>query len=267
VALAHDRPYCASFYREHAFYWPIADAAARLAQRAPEDWPARVELDALHAEAARNAQVPALSFVPYARRPRGESVRFEQLYDGAIARLRHVPTREGNWHDLFNALSFASFPRSKHALHARQAALLEARLRSSGGKLYRERTPEQDALTLLDEGGCVVAASEARIARLTGIGELTARDLLASDDGGPLWLAPFGHALSEHWVEGLRCPGACAVLLALSPRVLRAPRAELLTAIDGALARQLERADAFVRPSERARIELADLEPSAWVPW
>jgi hypothetical protein len=58
-----------------------------------------------------------------------------------------VPTREGHSHDFMNALVWSVFPKSKMALHQRQRRSLERR------KYHGNRTPEEDALAILDEGG------------------------------------------------------------------------------------------------------------------
>lgn len=76
----------------------------------------------------------------------------ERGYDAAIVRAGRVPTRPGDWHDLMNALIWATFPAAKRALHERQLALVEAR--GSGP----HRTPEEDALAILDEAGVLQCA-------------------------------------------------------------------------------------------------------------
>lgn len=64
-----------------------------------------------------------------------------------------VATRSENWHDLFNALVWLAYPRTKaviNALHARQIPL-------EGGRRGRLR----DLLTIFDEGGAIVASDDA----------------------------------------------------------------------------------------------------------
>ena len=65
-----------------------------------------------------------------------------------------IATRSGNRHDLFNALVWLAFPRTKAALNRRHvAALNEARQRKSAA-----RGSLRDALTQFDECGVIVAA-------------------------------------------------------------------------------------------------------------
>ena len=63
-----------------------------------------------------------------------------------------VPLREGNWHDLFNALAWLAFPRTKAALNRAHADELRAQ---PGGA----RNSRRDALTLFDESGVLVLSS------------------------------------------------------------------------------------------------------------
>ena len=61
-------------------------------------------------------------------------------------------TRAGSKHDLFNALCWLAFPRTKariNALHARE-------IPKEGGK----RGPLRDLLTIFDEGGAIVVGDE-----------------------------------------------------------------------------------------------------------
>ncbi len=66
-----------------------------------------------------------------------------------------IATRAGNPHDLFNALIWLAFPRTKAAFNRRHvAALNQARQRGSA-----VRGPLRDALTQFDECGVIVAGS------------------------------------------------------------------------------------------------------------
>jgi hypothetical protein len=56
-----------------------------------------------------------------------------------------VRTRNESWHDFLNALVWATFPLAKTALHRRQHGLVVPKA--------PRRTPEGDALAMLDEGG------------------------------------------------------------------------------------------------------------------
>lgn len=123
---------------------PLRPALARL----PRDrWPTHAELSSLTSE---------VEFVP----PRSHGNRL--YYELHIAETRQVETRAGNWHDLFNALVWITFPKAKSAINAQHAAILRER----GEAEAKRRSPERDALTLFDEGGVVVSSSSSELTRL-----------------------------------------------------------------------------------------------------
>lgn len=167
--------------------WPIAAALSRFEGGGV---PPVAEIDrALGARAGvRFVEAP-----PRGRR-RGTFDR-ASLYDARIVAQREVPTRGGNLHDFMNALVWASFPRAKMAIHERQHALIESRI--EGDRLPSMRTPEQDTLAMMDEGGIALLTADAELverATQSRDGDALAR-LVAS---GRTSAAVFGHALFEH---------------------------------------------------------------------
>jgi hypothetical protein len=262
VAIKHTRPFSVEALRESPWFWALGDAAAALPD--VDEWPARGALDRMHARAALAAGVPPLTFAPHVKRRRtrrGPPVELESLYDGSIA-LRHaVPTREADWHDLFNALVFTSFPRSKHALHLRQFEQQRTRIGAGDRRLANARTREQDTLTLLDEGGCIVAGQGALLAELSALSfEALPSALDAGVARGALAVAPFGHALFEHVIARYACPSSFAVFV--EARELPRERAALVAAIDSAFASVLGSAERLQSPAELRRLDLATL--TAW---
>lgn len=95
----------------------------------------------LHFEAARASSVPTAA--DYER----------QIHDAGT-----VPLRAANWHDLFNALVWLVFPRTKAALNRAHAAQQRHAPAAAGGRGRR-----RDALTLLDESGVLVLSSSAEV--------------------------------------------------------------------------------------------------------
>jgi Protein of unknown function (DUF3025) len=73
-------------------------------------------------------------------------------YEARIFATGAVPTRPGNIHDLFNALVWLTFPLAKAALNERHIKAQCAITPSPN------RSPAQDALTLFDECGVIVAS-------------------------------------------------------------------------------------------------------------
>jgi len=192
----------ARFFEQDPRFWPIAPAARAFAEHT--DFPAPEELVA-----------PGVSFVSArkprrARRPTAPDI----AYDARILR-GEVPTRPGSWHDFLNALVWATFPASKRAVHALQAALLERARLPGSGALPNARARAHDALALLDEGGVLVLTAQAETLTLG-----------------------FGHALYEALVRG--GPAVTASALCFEVSRLPAP-AEAAAVADALLAARLQK--------------------------
>lgn len=263
MALVHRVGWEPQFIARSPWFWPLGQAATRF--EAHTDWPTVADFDRLYAELSAGKDVRALRFGDNVRKQDkriGGRVNLDALYDARIAKHGEVPSRTRDWHDFFNALCFATFPRAKFALHARQHAILEQRVGSEATQLPGARTREQDALTLFDEGGVVVAADAHVHAQLHGLDDaerqhhvqqwvahaVQARHCTVEVLGGRAAIVPFGHALFEHLIEGLRCPGGCTQWIALSE--VAAQRDRLLDAVDVALAAALCDPQRFVSPKQ-----------------
>jgi len=138
-----------------------------------------------------------------ARRPSGMSARFvaqtrelesENLhYELRIAQRGEISTREGNWHDLLNAMIWLRYPALKYALNRRQVDEI-------GVAGPTSRTRAQCALTHFDEAGVIVAVRDARLLALWNKHDwhsLFWRERDAWHNGG-IRVAVVGHALLEH---------------------------------------------------------------------
>jgi hypothetical protein len=79
-------------------------------------------------------------------------------YEMRVFESGRVETRPGNRHDLFNALAWLAFPKTKAALNARHAREIP-RERGRRGRL-------RDLLTLLDEGGAIVSCADESLAAM-----------------------------------------------------------------------------------------------------
>ena len=102
---------------------------------------------------ARQRAQPIVNASGHAIRFAAQNVNSATLdYETQIFASGIVPTRPNNIHDLFNALVWLTFPHTKAAINGRHVA---ARGEHAGG---RNRGPVQDALTLFDESGVVVAS-------------------------------------------------------------------------------------------------------------
>jgi Protein of unknown function (DUF3025) len=223
-------------------FWPLQRAAKALAGY--DDFP---PVDALasvfHGE-------PPVRFVPAApRRRRGASVDVRALYDARITLDREVPTRHRSWHDLMNVLVWGTFPHAKRALHARQHRAIAERLAPGARRLPPTRTPELDALALLDEGGVVLVSPPSQNA------------LRATDDAGPR--APhapivFGHAIYESLVLGVAPAVVAAIALSVQPSSHDRVGLEwdLVGAVDRALAAVIDDPAVLRTPGELRRVRI-----------
>lgn len=253
MAIVHTRGFRPHVYRESAWFWPIAEPLARFDAHAR--FPRAEELSALYEERNAALGLPPLRFVEAlkskAKRGSGRPIVLGELYEGRIIERGEVPTRPDDWHDLFNALAFITFPRAKRALHLRQYELFRARITPTTVRLPNARTREQDALSLLDEGGLCIAAPPAVAASLNS-GERSLDDALSQ---GAAHAIPFGHALFEHLVADLPCPLATPYLLTVGT----ADEGALLGELDVALARALSDPSAFRAPSGVRGLSLPEL--------
>ncbi|MBX3249501.1 MAG: DUF3025 domain-containing protein [Myxococcales bacterium] len=218
---------------------PLAAAFAPL--RGLPTWPSVAEIDAALSKGLTNASGRPLRFVPLGPkggRRRGPRSR-DTLYDALIDGEGCVPTRERSWHDLFNALVWATFPRAKATLSRRQHAALKARLPEVFDRLPSARTEEQDALTLLDEGGALVVVAHEDEA---GVRERLIAG--AHDELAGARVLVFGHAVYEHALSTDAPLRVGAHLVAVERAVLDrldAHAPDALRAVDARLAAQLER--------------------------
>lgn len=119
--------------------------------------PLRASLDELNRLALdggiRNGGGKPLRFVPPATTRAGYGDYELRAYETGC-----VPTRAGSLHDLFNALAWLAFPRTKSALNALHAREIPR----EAGRRGRFR----DLLTLVDEGGAIVACDDPELVRL-----------------------------------------------------------------------------------------------------
>ena len=141
--------------------------------------------------AALNADLPVAAdtrFVAQTPALLADGLHYEQR----IAERGEIATREGNWHDLLNALIWLRYPALKQALNQRQVAEV-ARM---GPKL---RSRSQYALTHFDEAGIIVALNDLALLALWDAHDwygLFWRHRQAWLDGS-IQLEVFGHALLE----------------------------------------------------------------------
>ena len=117
-------------------------------------------------------------------------------YEQRIAERGLIATREGNWHDLFNALIWLRHPQLKLALNARQVADVAV----VGPKT---RTRGQCAMTQFDEAGAIVWLTDPALLALWDAHDWRALFLRERTAWGRrIAVTVFGHALIERQFFG-----------------------------------------------------------------
>lgn len=173
----------------------------------------------------------------------GRPIRFQMPGGSPDARASYelrifetglVDTRPQNTHDLFNALAWIAFPRTKCALNARHAA----RIPLDGSR----RGSLRDLLTLVDESGVLVAYDEAGDFA-TRIRQFRWREVFWTRRSELLAGARFvllGHSAYEKALNpfpGITCK---AIFVATPKDRLRGSLAELVTWLDARAADWLD---------------------------
>jgi len=135
----------------HPAFAGLASLFARLDEHGFPDLAALNRLAATLAPRPISAGGAPIRFVAASGRQRALD------YERRVFERGEVATRSHDWHDVFNALSWLVFPRTKAALNAGHCAAADG---------HGRRGPQRDALTLLDESGILVACADMELLAL-----------------------------------------------------------------------------------------------------
>jgi hypothetical protein len=199
------------------------------------EWPGLADLQRLldaRDPPVRNAAGMPLRLVPQGRRNRA----LEEKHEARTFLAGELQLRERSWHDLFNLLAWLAFPRAKAALNSRHYSALEAQ-RAAGAV---NRGPAQDALTLFDEGGVIVAADDDKL--LACLREWRWKELFWSDRArlqARTRFIIFGHALYEKALSPFTGITGRGIVLKTEPELLAAPLPEQIAGLDTRIAAHL----------------------------
>jgi DUF3025 family protein len=248
----------AEFIRSSPLLIAFVPTALALGARSP-DWPDHDELNRLHGAGggpAANALGLPVRFVPAA----ASAPRDAPDYEAGILASGEVPTRSRNWHDLFNALAWLTFPRTKAALNLRHCLARGARPPGAA------RGRVEDALTGFDESGIVVACADEALARLL-LGfrwkELFwfRREAVRSRMG----FFGFGHGLCEQALDPFVGMTGKGILVRVTEEFFGAPLEARLELLDGTLAAVVSDPGALLSARELAPVPLLGV-PGWWPP-
>jgi len=180
-------------------------------------------------------------------------------YEIRIFETGEVQTRPDNWHDLFNALVWLAFPKTKAVLNAHHREQIIAR------RGERLRGTPRDVLTLYDEGGVVVGVTEPRLAAL--LRGFKWKELFWTERAAVrtrMRFHVFGHAIYEKALEPYRGVTGKALLVDVAPELLDASTERQLAELDARAAQYFSGADALV--STRSLPPLPILGVPGWEP-
>ncbi len=134
--------------------------------------------------------------------------------------------RPENWHDLFNALVWMAFPKTKAAMNARHFALLQKHK-------DRQRSPAGDALTLFDEDGVVVLSGSEYLLEL--LREFRWKELFWAQREAvkaEMRFLLFGHAMYDKALHPFVGMTAKSILLPVPEAMLKLQGTALNDAVD-----------------------------------
>jgi len=219
-------------------------------------FPAAADLsDLAQARGVASGGGAALRFVPGADAERG---LFEQQYEVRIHRDGEVPTRPDNFHDLFNALAWLAFPRTKALLNRKHYEAMMAHhgkvrqgtagtdpessgtargdfgSRGTARGDFGSRGTARDVLTLFDESGVIVACSEPELeGLLRGFGWKALFWRRRAEVGRAMRFFLFGHAIHEKALRPYKGLTARALVLPVCRDFLGMPLDSQLAEADG----------------------------------
>ena len=203
---------------------PIFAALKPLIGHLPQDrFPRHDELNALTVPSGVSGGGAPIRFVP----PAAPSTEFSAQYEVRIFETGEVQTRPDNWHDLFNALVWLAFPRTKAVLNRHHCEEIRAR------RGERVRGTARDVLTLFDEGGIVVATADAELQAL--LRDFRWKELFwrrRAEVLRSMRFYVFGHAIYEKALEPYKGVTAKALIVDAVPGLLDAPIERQLCELD-----------------------------------
>jgi len=206
---------------------PAFATLAPLIEQLPEDhFPTLAQLNRMcdEREVVSGGGVP-IEFVP-------QEGKTEEPYETRVHARGKVLTRSHNWHDLFNALVWITFPRAKAAINRHHYREMLAR------QAEGLRGTPRDVLTLFDESGVIVTSGEAELGAL--LREFKWKELFwqrREDVVATMRFFVFGHAIYEKFLQPYKGITAKSVIFDVPARELERPLPQQLATLDARLAK------------------------------
>lgn len=214
---------------------PAFATLAPLIEQLPEDhFPTLAELNKIcdAREVASGNGVP-IEFVP-------QEAKTDEPYETRVYARGKVLTRSRNWHDLFNALVWITFPRSKAAINRHHYREMLAR------QAEGLRGTPRDVLTLFDESGVLVVSSEPELDAL--LREFKWKELFWQHRGElieSMRCYVFGHSIYEKALQPYKGITAKTLIFDVPARELERPVPQQLATLDARLAKYFSEPEAL----------------------
>jgi hypothetical protein len=218
------------FFCNAPLFDPVRKLALELIKENPDNWPGLTDYQRLldiHTTGLRSQNGAPVHFVDQAGKP----LDFEDFYEARIYLKGEVQTRTQNWHDFFQVLIWCQFPRIKTLLNSfhYQAALK----RHSALPRQANRNPLENAITLFDECGIIIASSDPSLLDL--IRRFQWKELFwhrRDELDSKLHCIVFGHALYEKALQPYIGMTGNALLINTEEAFLQQDKQSQLTEID-----------------------------------
>lgn len=211
-------------------FWPLTLAHGAFKPERFQQWPNHDAYNAfLDATMVRNANGRPLK----ATLPTANPTSWRDAYEPTILAAGELPVHEQSWHDFFQVLTWATYPRAKAQLNAAHVLAMEQRLLSA---VPERRSATENALTLFDENGAVLLCSNPKLVEAIKLFQWKhvfwdqRSELVAS-----LRCSIFGHALFEKALKPYIGMCAHAVVLLCDDAIITASIIEQTAYIDRCL--------------------------------
>ena len=232
-------PWCGDFAQHSPLYAPLQPWAEQF--KTFTVWPTLADYQAL----LNTLPDPILTLAGEPLRivaQDGKPSSFEEHYAPRIYLSGEIQTRQENWHDFFQLLTWLIFPRTKALINA--IHIPKARARIDTRHDLGRRSPLENMLSLFDEGGAVVISSDPSLLQLIRDFRWKTlfwqrRDELASR----LQCVTFGHALYEKGLTPYVGMTANCILIPCDESLLQQPLPTQLRWLDGELVALLKRGE------------------------
>lgn len=206
---------------------PAFATLAPLIEQLPEDhFPTLAQLNRMcdEREIVSGGGVP-VEFVP-------QEAKTDEPYETRVYARGKVHTRSHNWHDLFNALVWITFPRTKAAINRHHYREMLAH-QGEGS-----RGAPRDVLTLFDESGMIVVSSVDELATL--LRGFQWKELFWQRRGeaiASMRFYVFGHSIYEKALQPYKGITAKSVIFDAPAHELERPLSQQLATLDARLAK------------------------------